>query len=307
MTIPLPWERLLWSRRPPLVPWERYVLTDFRLVRVAGAHSDEIALTDIVDVQQRRTWIDRPFNSATVIVYARGGRRPPLVLRHVPHGSQLASLLLLGMADTQWAWDRDTVRAAIAWEPRTRVAGYREAVLSVVSLVAAVTVIALGLQRLQGNTTAIVYPADDAIAPGGVKRDRESIVRFMESEVMPWARAVLGPLKGGADAITCDTCHGLPREQPRKWQMPAVVALPQPDLVASGWERYGGRMDAQMRNAIYGYVAESDNQTRAAYMREVVMPGMARLLHRPAYDFTRSYEYNRTHFAFGCYHCHRVS
>jgi hypothetical protein len=65
-------------------------------------------------------------------------------------------------------------------------------------------------------------------------------------------------------------------------------------------------MDTQMRNAIYGYGAESDNQAKAAYMREVVMPGMARLLRRPAYDFTQSYEYNRTQHALGCYHCHRV-
>ena len=40
-----------------------------------------------------------------------------------------------------------------------------------------------------------------------------------------------------------------------------------------------------MRNAIYGYLAESDNQAKAAYMREVVMPGMARLLHRPGLRF----------------------
>jgi hypothetical protein len=88
--------------------------------------------------------------------------------------------------------------------------------------------------------------------------------------------------------------------------MPAVAALPQPDVTARGWETYGGVMDAQMRNAIYGYTAESDNQMKATYMREVVMPGMARLLRRPAYDFTRSYDYNRTRAAFGCYHCHRV-
>ena len=65
-------------------------------------------------------------------------------------------------------------------------------------------------------------------------------------------------------------------------------------------------MDAQMRNAIYGYVAESDKQAKAAYMREFVMPGMAQLLHRPAYDFTRPYAFNRSRQAFGCYHCHRV-
>jgi hypothetical protein len=41
-------------------------------------------------------------------------------------------------------------------------------------------------------------------------------------------------------------------------------------------------------------------------MREVVMPGMAQLLRRPAYDFTQPYDYNRSRHALGCYHCHRV-
>ena len=89
--------------------------------------------------------------------------------------------------------------------------------------------------------------------------------------------------------------------------MPSVSALPLPEVRERGWETYGGGMDAQMRNAIYGYVAESDNQTKAAFMREIVVPGMARLLHRPAYDFTRPYEYNRSRRALGCYHCHRVN
>jgi hypothetical protein len=62
-----------------------------------------------------------------------------------------------------------------------------------------------------------------------------------------------------------------------------------------------------MRNAIYGYLAESGKQAKAAYMREVVLPGMAGLLHRPPYDFTRPYEYNRSRLAFGCYHCHLVN
>jgi len=62
----------------------------------------------------------------------------------------------------------------------------------------------------------------------------------------------------------------------------AVAALPQPDVRERGWEIYTTTMDAQMRNAIYGYLAESENQAKAAYMREVVVPGMARLLRRPA-------------------------
>jgi hypothetical protein len=44
----------------------------------------------------------------------------------------------------------------------------------------------------------------------------------------------------------------------------------------------------------------------ATYMRQVVMPGMARLMKRPAYDFAKSYEYNRSQAAVGCYHCHLV-
>jgi hypothetical protein len=88
--------------------------------------------------------------------------------------------------------------------------------------------------------------------------------------------------------------------------MPAVAALPEPDVRLLGLETYPTGADAQVRNAIYGYRAQPDNQAKAAYMREVVMPGMARLLHRSAYDFTKSYEHNRTLLAFGCYHCHKV-
>jgi hypothetical protein len=92
--------------------------------------------------------------------------------------------------------------------------------------------------------------------------------------------------------------------------MPAVPALPRLDVRSRGWEIYNsesGRLDAQMRNAIYGYAADPGKQTRAAYMREIVVPGMARLLHRAAYDFTKAYDYNRSRHAIGCYHCHRVS
>jgi hypothetical protein len=303
MEIPLSWERLLWSGRALLPPWERYALTDFRLVRIAGSRSDELAIQDIADVEHRESWIDRLLGSSTVIARARNRRRQPLVLAHVRHGVQLAALLDLASADPQVSWDPASVRAALAWRPRTPIAGYREAILSIVTMAVSVFVVAISLH---GKTPAVGYPADDAIYPHGEKRDHEQIVRFMETEVMPWARTALGPLKGGAQNVTCDTCHG--RSAPaRGWQMPAVATLPQPDVTGRGWEVYSAGMDAQMRNAIYGYIADTDNQTKAAYMREVVMPGMARLLHRPAYDFTRSYEYNRTRFAFGCYHCHRVS
>ena len=122
---------------------------------------------------------------------------------------------------------------------------------------------------------------------------------------MPWARRTLGPLKGGADRITCETCHG-ERADATKLADAGGRRAPAARRARSGWETYTSAMDAQMRNAIYGYIAESDNQAKAAYMREVVMPGMARLLHRPAYDFTRPYEFNRSRRSLGCYHCHSV-
>jgi hypothetical protein len=172
--------------------------------------------------------------------------------------------------------------------------------------VAAVLIVSVGVLAGLGHTSAsIAYSSDDAIYPGGTKRNREAIVAFMETTVLGWARVALGPIVGGSENVTCATCHGRSPED-RDWLMPAVVALPEPHFQILGWERYSGRMDAQMRNAIYGYLAESDKQAKATYMREVVMPGMARLLHRPPYDFTRSYDYNRSRVAFGCYHCHQV-
>jgi hypothetical protein len=300
--VPLSWERLLWSQRNVLAPWERYALTDVRLVRLAGAGSDEIALLDVGDVEHHATWFDRVLGTATVVVHATRGRRQPLVLPCVRGGAQFAALLDLVSREPH-SWDDTSVRAALAWTPNTPVMGYREAALSIGTLFTSIFLIAISLH---GKSPSAVYAADDAIAPGGVKKDREAIVQFMEREVMPWARTALGPLKGGPDRIRCETCHGT-SPAANDWRMPAVGRLPEPVVAERGWETYGGAMDAQMRNAIYGYIAESDNQARAAYMREVVMPGMARLLRRPPYDFTRSYEYNRTRVAFGCYHCHRVS
>jgi hypothetical protein len=115
--------------------------------------------------------------------------------------------------------------------------------------------------------------------------------------------AVVIGLNGKTTPII-ETCHGQ-NAADHGWQMPGVAALPQSDVIERGWEIYG-TMDTQMRNAIYGYLAEADKQVRAAYMREVVMPGMAALLRRPSYDFAKPYDYNRSHHALGCYHCHRV-
>lgn len=302
MRTPLSWERPLWSGRARLAPWTRYSLTDFRLVRETRAGVDELPVQDIGDVHRRRSWIDRLLGTSTLVVHPRHTRRPPLVLAHVRRGAHLASLLELLSGDPRVRWDMASIQTALTRDPALETSGVATALIGLCGVVVAVVAVAFSLN---GRAAAITYPIDDAVYPGGVKKNRDAIVQFMETEVMPWARRVLGPLKGGPDQVTCETCHGFDAE-PRLWQMPAVIALPQPDVVVRGWEVYGGAMDAQIRNAIYGYIAESDNQAKAGYMREIVMPGMARLLHRPAYDFTRTYEYNRTHLAFGCYHCHRV-
>jgi hypothetical protein len=176
---------------------------------------------------------------------------------------------------------------------------FRAALVAPVLLVITLLVIAIGLS---GHAAPVGYPADDAVRPGGVKRSDADIRAFMERDVMPWARTALEPVVGPG-RVTCETCHGRDAED-RKWQMPAVRALPEPAVRAMA-ESAGS--DSQLRNALHGYLAEEDNLAVAAHMRQIVTPGMATLLRRPAYDFAQSYEYNRRRAAFGCYHCHLVS
>lgn len=301
----LPWERLLWSGRPwrlsPRLAGERYLLTDFRVLHACRAGLVEIALDDVGEISRTESPFDRVFGTSTIAVHAAAAG-PPLVLTSVRRGAQLAALLELLAGDPRVPRDAGAVRSALAWEPRQPALDLRGALAGFLGVLVAIAALAIGLH---GRTVAVTYAADDAIAPNGEKRSVGEIARFMEAEVMPWARAVFGPLKGGADRVTCATCHGA-QGAVRGWRMPAVAALPQPDVRNRGWEIYPTGIDAQMRNAIYGYLAESDNQAKAAYMREVVVPGMSRVLHRPSYDFTQSYEYNRSRRALGCYHCHQV-
>jgi hypothetical protein len=315
----LPWERLLWSDRPlrPLgrLRGERYLLTDFRLIRVDGSRFawadtwvrprpyEEVVLHDIGEVQRTQSRFDRALGTSTIVVHPRRPGVKPIVINGIRRGAPFAALLELLSGDPQATADVESVRAALNWNPQPAAAPF----LGAASVLAAIAVAVLAVVAgLHGKTAPIIYAPDDAIEPGGAKKSRAEIVRFMETEVMPWARITLGRVKGGADRVTCATCHGGNAEA-RDWRMPAVAALPLPVVRDRGWEIYNAVMDAQMRNAIYGYVAESDNQTKAAYMRETVVPGMAGLLRRPAYDFTRTYEYNRSRHALGCYHCHQVS
>ena len=302
MYSPLPWERTLWKARPLVTPWVTYALTDLRVFVARGERVSEVALQDIGDVERRRSRLDRVIGTSTVIVRPRDARRPPITFHQVRRGAQLAALVELLAGDPQASLDAAAVDAALDWEPADG-NGARQAVAAFVAAVVAVFAVTVGLQS--SSPRPVLFASDDAITPGGLKRSDREITAFMESVVMPWARVALGRIKGGPENVTCETCHGTDATD-RSWQMPAVAALPEPHLRQLGWELYSTAMDAQMRNAIYGYLAESDNQARAAYMRQVVMPGMARLLHRPPYDFTKSYEYNRTRAAFGCYHCHRV-
>jgi hypothetical protein len=301
--VPLPWERLLWSGRPA---WpfstEQYFLTDFRVVRQALARVDELVLHDIGEVICRRSRLDALLGTSTIVVRPRDARRPLLLLRGVRRGPQLAALLELVSGEPPGSFDTPGVDAALAWNPQQPRLRLGEAASAVAVVLIGLFAVVAGLH---GTEPVVTYAPDDPIYPSGHKRDRAEIVRFMREDIMPWARTALGPIVHGPDSVTCETCHGR-KPAERDWRMPAVAALPQPDLREKGWERYGGTMDAQMRNAIYGYLAEPDKQPKAAYMREVVMPGMARLLRRPAYDFTQTYAFNRARLAFGCYHCHLV-
>jgi len=122
----------------------------------------------------------------------------------------------------------------------------------------------------------------------------------MEDEILPWARETLGPLKGGSDRVTCETCHGR-RPATRDWRMPAVAALPQPDVKVRGWEQYGGPMDAQMRKRqSMGILPNPASRRRPrTCVKSSCLGWRACFIDRRR--FTRPYEFKRSRLAFGCY------
>jgi hypothetical protein len=300
MMEPAPWERVLWRYRRRVGSWTRasYALTDLRLV-VERRAADELPLSDVASVHLARTWIDRLTGRCTLLVRGAGDRR--LALEGLTLAAALELVLLL-LARDGCDCRLDPSVLPLAVEDPRRPARALRTTLAAAALVVSVALVAI---RLHGSELPITYPPNDAIVPGGVKRDRAAVERFMEREVMPFAREALGPLVGGADRVKCETCHGEDGRR-RGWRMPGVSELPLPRVRTGGLELYGQPADPQVRNAVYADLAQDDRQATAGYMRQVVMPGMARLLGRPAYDFTRSYRYNRQQFALGCYHCHRV-
>jgi cytochrome c553 len=235
-----------------------------------------------------------------VRVFSRRGG-PALALANIHHGPQLALVLQLRgtelFGDDARQLDAGFFRSALG-PGAPSILRPRQGLLLAATLVFGLMFGIIGLAR-NSSLPPVVYADDDAIAPQGSRRSNEEIAVFMEREVMPFARRALGPLVGGAEAVTCETCHGADAAQ-RHWRMPGVRALPEPDLRLAGLERARQWLDPQMRNAVYGYLAEENKQSVAAYMRQVVMPGIARLMHRPAYDFAQSFGYNRSRAAVGC-------
>ena len=300
------WEQVFWSASPvfpvsALRPATEYVLTDFRLViRRHERVVQELALDDVAGVRLRQAWPQRLFGTSSVHVLSRR-HNSVLKLSNIRHGPQLALILQLRAAGL--AGGVEFIRDALRPDAPPLLRPLHGLAFGA-TIAFAATFGVIGLAR-HDPVPPVIYAADDPIAPNGQRRTTAEIVAFMEREVMPWARTARARIAGGADRVSCETCHGGAPDQ-RGWQMPSVSALPLPDVLDRGWEIYNTTLDAQMRNAIYGYSAGSDNQAKAGYMREIVMPSMARLLHRPAYDFTRTYDYNRSRRALGCYHCHRV-
>jgi hypothetical protein len=303
------WEQVLWSSSPEFpislaCPATEYILTDFRVVvRRRGRIVQELALDDAAGVRLSQSWHERLAATSTVRIDSRR-LNSTVEFRAVRQGPQLALVLqLLCTRRVETDIDRQFVASALAPDA-PRLLRPRMGVVIAATVAFALTFGVIGVAR-HNSLLPITYAADDPIAPNGQRRSPAAVIAFMEQEVMPFARRVLAPIEGGAANVTCESCHGADAAA-RQWQMPGVRALPEPEFRSAGMERVGFLLEPQIRNAVYGYLAEEDKQSTAAYMRAVVMPGMAKLMHRPAYDFTKSYGYNRAHAAVGCYHCHLV-
>jgi hypothetical protein len=292
---PLPFERVRWRGR-------RLGISDFRLVVFRrGTVVREIALHDISRIDVEASPIERLTGIGTLLVHSARVRDAAIRVPALWRARHVALRVELLISDIRGIPPPDEIADASPSSLWSVSSSVRLQTTLVAPAILLLTVIAIGI-GLGGHGVEVTYPVDDAIRPRGVRRSNAEIVAFMEREVMPWAREALAPVVG-RNRVTCFTCHGRDAEA-RNWSMPAVAALPEPSVRAVA-ETAGS--DAQVRNALHGYLAEGDNQARAGYMRGVVMPDMARLLRRPTYDFAQSYEYNRSRAAFGCYHCHMVS
>jgi len=94
----LPWERLLWSSRPwrasRCLAGERYLLSDFRLLRTGRNSHAELALDDIGEIQRVQTPLDRLLGTSTITAHPLDAGAP-LQLTGGRRGAQLAALLQL--------------------------------------------------------------------------------------------------------------------------------------------------------------------------------------------------------------------
>jgi hypothetical protein len=303
------WEQVLWSSSPAFPsalarPATEYILTDFRIVvRRRRRIVQELALDDVAAVRLSQGWHERLAATSTVHIDSRR-LNSTVALRGIHQGPQLALVLqLLSTRSFGTDIDRQFVASALAPDAPRLLRPRMELVVAATAAFA-LTFGVIGVAR-HNSLAPVTYAADDPIAPGGHRRSSAEIAAFMENDVMPFARRVLAPIEGGVGNVSCHTCHGVDAAA-RLWQMPGVRALPEPEFRSAGMERVGFWLEPQIRNAVYGYLAEEDKQSTAAYMRAVVMPGMAKLMNRPPYDFTKSYGYNRARAAVGCYHCHLV-
>src|SRR5258708_3539862 len=148
----------------------------------------------IAEMQRTESAADRVLGTSTIVAHRSGGGAP-LILTAVRRGGQLAALLELLAGDPRAPREADAVRSALAWEPRQPALDLRAALAGFVGVLIAIFAVAIGLH---GKTAAATYAADDALAPNGEKRSEADIIQFMEADVMPWARATFGRLKGGA-------------------------------------------------------------------------------------------------------------
>jgi len=125
--IPLPWERLLWRARPRSAS----SVASGTSSRTSGSFAksgngvDELVLHDIGDVVRTESGLDPIFGTSTLVVRPHDARRAPLVLRRVRQGPHLAALLELLAGEPATELDAAGLSAAIAWNPHTRLRGFR--------------------------------------------------------------------------------------------------------------------------------------------------------------------------------------
>ena len=295
----------------------RYSMTNAMLRRERSSfrkHDRETAYLPLAAIERleikRSAW-QRALGVGDILLYAHSVSVPVMRLINISEPEIAAQRIQHQMSGTPGeVVPSAAVRPSIPVEELLAQDGRRvQRALSIAAAALILTAALAAALHTSSQRTHEIQPAyaenDPIYYPDGTRKPFLAVKAYMQARVMPFAKEALGPVVGNEN-VRCETCHG-ENPEARQYRMPAVSALPNSRRPGKSAQRSASSTDLQIHNAIVGHAHDFENAPIAEQMRRVVLPGMAKLLNRPVYDRSKTYQFNKANAAFGCYHCHQLN